>query len=666
VNTAIEQIKRFIFCTLLLVSVLSATFVQATSAQATQVDGSNLITQWQQSRSDYQLARTMLEKRDFGAYLTLREELTNYPLYPYLEYEYLRKRLSKVPATEIQAFISNWSDTPLAAPLKNRWLRELAKAGKWQQYLNNFGDSVKSPELQCHALWALHKTGHTEEALSKVPELWLVGHSQADACNPIFELWTRQDQLTEDMLWQRFKLAMQAGNLTLARYLSRSMSPKHQHIGKLYREIYQHPERLKTRSKFDLNNPEHREIISAGFKRLARRDSLLAFKLWPQYQSSKFHPRQINLTNRHIMLWLAHQDNSLTFQVTLEQHRALITTDVLEAGIRLAVRLQQWPLVISLTNQLPDQQRSSTRSQYWLARAQLETGAIPKEAVLKNLHGISLQRDYYSFLAADYLQQPYRMNEQHYGLDGNFLERFKQLPGIVRAQELIHAEQTTAARREWYQATKNFNKNQHYTAAHHARLIGWNSQAIRSAIAAKRWHDLELRFPLSFEENFEETAQQRHLNSNWLFAMARQESALTPDAVSHAGARGLIQMMPRTAKNIARKHKIPYHSRQQLFDPEKNIELASAYLTSLLDQFDGNNIYATAAYNAGPHRVEKWLKTTAHLPIDVWIESIPFHETRQYVKNVLTFSVIYAYRRQQSSLQMATMYYLPKQHLPVD
>jgi len=277
-----------------------------------------------------------------------------------------------------------------------------------------------------------------------------------------------------------------------------------------------------------------------------------------------------------------------------------------------------------------------------------------------------LQRDYYSFLAADYLQQPYRMNEQHYGLDGNFLERFKQLPSIVRAEELIHAEQTTAARREWYRTTKNFDKNQHYTAAHHARLIGWSSQAIRSAIAAKRWHDLELRFPLSFEENFEETAQLRQLNSNWLFAMARQESALTADAVSHAGARGLIQMMPATAKNVARKHKISYHSRRQLFDPKKNIELASAYLTSLLEQFDGNNIYATAAYNAGPHRIEKWLKTTAHLPIDVWIESIPFHETRQYVKNVLTFSVIYAYRRQQSNLQMATLYNSPKQLLSVD
>ncbi len=658
-KNAIRQIKRIISCSVLLTAALSSTSTQANVPTTPPADQA-----LQLARNDYQLARTMLEKQDFGAYLTLRDTLTDYPLYPYLEYEYLRKRLSKATTKEITTFISNWKETPLAAPLKYHWLRQLAASGNWQHYLNNFDPSIKSAELQCHALWAEHKTGQTEKALNKVPGLWLVGYSQADACNPIFELWTQLGLLTDDMAWQRFKLAMQSGNLTLARYLSRFMSPEHQYQNKLYRSLYTHPERLKKTDQFDLANAEHRDIIIHAFKRLARQDSLLALKLWPHYQQSqKFHPRQVNLTIKHMMLWLAHQDNSQTYQNMLIQNRLLITTEVLEAGIRLAVRSEDWPLVINLTKQLPEKQRSSTRAQYWLARAQLETNDLDKQIILKQLRSLALERDYYSFLAADYLQQPYKMNEQRYSLDGNFLERFKRLPGIIRAQELFHTKQTTAARREWYRATQGFNDVQHYTAAHQASQIGWHSQAIRSAIAAKRWDDLKLRFPLSFEENFVETAQQRQLNSNWLFAMARQESALTPDAVSHAGARGLIQMMPATAKTVARKHNIAYHSREQLFDPEKNIELASAYITSLLEQFDGNNIYATAAYNAGPHRVEKWLKTTAHLPIDVWIESIPFHETRQYVKNVLTYSAIYAHRRHQSSLQMATVNYLPKKPL---
>lgn len=650
--------RFFISASFLLATALTTTFASATPQPQ---------DKWQQARINYQLARKILEKRDFGAYLALREELTNYPLYPYLEYKYLRKRLNKsttAPFTkELQQFLTTWSSTPLAGPLKHQWLRKLAKSRQWQQYLNNFDAQVKSSELRCYALWAEHKTGNTEHALNQVPELWLVGKSQSDACNPIFELWIRNNKLTDTMAWNRFELAMTAGNPTLARYLIRFMSPKHQKLAKLYRETYLYPERLKTLPRFKPFNNEHRNIILQGFKRLARRDSLLAYQLWPEYQKTQqFHPRQITLINRHIMLWLAHQDNSLIYQEALQRFNSQADNTIREAGIRLAVRQQDWPLIISLTQQLSGDAQNSTRAQYWLARAQLETGATPAQVVKENLRALSQQRDYYSFLAADYLQQPYKMNPQRYSVDGNFLERFKQLPSIVRVRELLQTNQTTEARREWYQTTLEFDENQHYTAAHHAQQIGWNSQAIRSTIAAKRWHDLELRFPLSFERTIEEAAHHRQLNSNWLFAMARQESALTPEAVSHKGARGLIQIMPATARNVARKHKIPYHSRQQLFDPKKNVELASAYLNSLLKQFDGNDIYATAAYNAGPHRVKKWLKTTRHLPIDVWIESIPFHETRQYVKNVLTYSAIYAHRRNQYNFQMATTNYLSIPH----
>jgi len=618
---------------------------------------------WQQARVDYQLAREVLEKNDFGAYLSLREELTNYPLYPYLEYEYLRKHLSKSNTTQIHQFLNTWSTTPLASTLKHQWLRRLAKSGQWQHYLDNYDAQVKSTELRCYAQWAQHKTGHTESALNNVTELWLVGRSQPDACNPIFELWIKSGRLTDVMAWKRFELAMSAGNPTLARYLIRFMSAKHQKLANLSREIYLHPHRLKTLSRFEPFNNDHRNIILQGFKRLARKDSLQAYQLWPEYQKSQdFHSQQISLINHQIMLWLAHQDNSLTYQEALQRFATQADDDIVEAGVRLAIRQQDWPLVISLTLKLSEDKQNSTRSQYWLVRAQLETDAISPQVRQESLRAMSQQRDYYSFMAADVLKQPYRMNSQRYSVDGNFLERFKQLPAIIRARELLHAKQLTAARREWYQATLAFDKEQHYTAALYAQQINWNSQAIRSTIAAKRWHDLELRFPLSFEETIEEASQQRQLNSNWLFAMARQESALSPEAVSHKGARGLIQIMPATARNVARKHKIAYHSHQQLFDPQKNAELASAYLSSLLEQFDGNHIYATAAYNAGPHRVEKWLKTTRHLPIDVWVESIPFHETRQYVKNVMAYSAIYAHRRNQSNFQMATTSYPPIHH----
>jgi soluble lytic murein transglycosylase len=613
---------------------------------------------WQQARNDYQVALKTLEKRDFNSYRMLRKKLTHYPLYPYLEYQYLHQRFSTLSITtaeaQLAAFLTIGSSTPLAGPIKHQWLKRLATSRQWPQYLNHFDSQTKSTELHCYALWAQHKIGQTEQAFDRVAEFWLVGKSQPDACNPIFALWIKNNRLTDSMAWQRFTNAMQANNSKFARYLIRFMSPKDQALGKLYRQIYRYPEQLKKISQFKSFNAKHRDVVLHGFKRLARKNSLLAYQLWPKYQTTQhFNAQQSTLINRHIMLFLAHQNNSQIYQEALQRYSSYVKDETFEAGIRLAIRQQDWPLIISLTQQLSAAAINNTHSQYWLRRAQFKTGIITRETLQKYLHALAQQRDYYSFLAADYLQQPYQMNAQRYPIDSDFLARFKQRSSIIRARELLHSKQVIEARREWHQATLDFNKTQHYTAAYYAQELGWSSQAILSASKAKRWHDLQLRFPLSFEKIIILAAKKQPSTSNLLLAMARQESALAPGAVSPKGARGLIQMMPTTASHVARKHKIAYRSRQQLFDPQKNVELASAYFHSLIKQFDDNVIYAIAAYNAGPRRVKEWLKTTHRLPMDIWIESIPFKETRQYVKNVLTYRAIYAHRRQQLGIPMS-------------
>lgn len=657
-----SKIRRLTSLTTLALTVALASPASLANAESSAVEPLPVsqvnAEKWKQEREDYKLAREALLEKDFDEYLKIRNKLDHYPLYPYLESSYLSRRLSKIKASDIQHFLDQYSDTPLAAPLRHRWLRQLAKSGQWQKFQQHFDSNTKSAELNCYALWAKHKNGQTEQALKQVPDLWLAGRSQPDACNPIFDHWVKDGHLSDEMAWQRFQLAMRAGNTTLARYLIRFMSPQREEQAKLYRDIYLNPEKLQQTTRFHVFNNVHRDIIFEGFKRLARKDSLLAWELWPEYLTSQaFHPNEVSEIYRQTMLWLAHQNNNLTYLKAISKHQPRVTADILEAGIRMAVRDQDWENIISLTLQLPEKEQQSTRAQYWLARAQVETGAATREQVRPQLEAIAQQRDYYSFLASDQLQKPYQMNHKSYAIDGNFLERFKVLPAIIRARELLAADQSTEARREWYRATLGFNADQHYAAAHYAKQLRWHDQAIRSAIAAKRWDDLELRFPLAHEEAMEEAAKSRQLNSNWLMAMARQESAMTHDAVSHKNARGLIQILPGTARTVARKHNINYRGQQELFNPEKNIELASAYLTTLLEEFDGNDIYATAAYNAGPHRVEKWLKTTAQLPIDVWIESIPFHETRQYVKNVLTYSAVYAHRRNQLGAQMATINY---------
>ena len=151
-----------------------------------------------------------------------------------------------------------------------------------------------------------------------------------------------------------------------------------------------------------------------------------------------------------------------------------------------------------------------------------------------------------------------------------------------------------------------------------------------------------LRFPLAYGVEIAESAQGNQIDTSWILAIARQESAFTPDARSPAGAMGLMQLMPRTAKETAKRAKVRYKGSHQLTEPELNLKLGSYYLASLSRRYAGHRVLASAAYNAGPGRVNSWLEQRQDLPIDIWIETIPFDETRNYVQNILSFSVIYS------------------------
>ena len=165
--------------------------------------------------------------------------------------------------------------------------------------------------------------------------------------------------------------------------------------------------------------------------------------------------------------------------------------------------------------------------------------------------------------------------------------------------------------------------------------------AIIGVAQAKYWDDIALRFPMPYSETFSALAGRYKIDTNWARAIARQESAYQPHARSHVGARGLMQLMPKTAQSTAKHHNISYKNSSDLYQPETNINIGVAYLAEMQEKFDNNQIYATAAYNAGPHRVKQWLKQRGELPVDIWIETIPFSETRRYVMNVMAYHAVY-------------------------
>jgi len=293
---------------------------------------------------------------------------------------------------------------------------------------------------------------------------------------------------------------------------------------------------------------------------------------------------------------------------------------------------------------LPRELQKRTVWRYWAIRSKLSDPATTTDpAIAEMTKRLALERDYYGFLASDMLDKEYSLNHIPVAIDQQRIDAIKAIPAMARARELLFHQDTLDANREWHQASEQFDERDWLAAAIVAGQWQWHSKAIASLGRVQYWDDVELRFPLAYSSAINDAAQRTELNAWLLYSVARQESAFDASAISPAGAMGLMQLMPATAKSTARKYKIPYRKRSQLRDAETNIAIASRYYSDLLSRYQGSRILASAAYNAGPRRVDQWLnKSAGKLPFDIWIEVIPYRETRAYVRNILMYSIIYS------------------------
>jgi soluble lytic murein transglycosylase len=247
-------------------------------------------------------------------------------------------------------------------------------------------------------------------------------------------------------------------------------------------------------------------------------------------------------------------------------------------------------------------------------------------------------------LAADRIGDRYQLTHRPINISTAELVKLQHIPAIARAGELYQLKRIVEARREWHFAIQQMDKKQLLMAAQLANQWGWHDRSIITLALAQYWDDLELRFPLAHKKYIEEQANHEGINPAWAFAVIRQESAFTSDARSSAGALGLMQLMPRTARQVARSLSIKRPNHRDLLKSNINIKLGVRYLRKLKERFNGNSVLATAAYNAGGWRVKGWLPKDEAQSADLWIENVPFTETQGYLKRVLTYTIIYEQR----------------------
>ncbi len=601
---------------------------------------STLAADLTQQRQLYDDAKRALAKGDSGPYFQNATALRSYPLTPYLAYDELTARLKSASNTEIEQFLAEHGDLPQANWMKLRWLRWLADRGDWATFTQYYDPKLNFTELDC--LNGQYQFNHNlkAEGYANAEKLWLVGKAQPAACDALFSQWAAEGQLTEQKRWQRVKLAAEARNYALATSLASGLTTLGPQA-KIMIDVAQKPDMLSQPSRFAPASEAMSDAVGLGLRRLARQDPEKAAALLDTYATNMHFSRDEKVSiAREIGLTFARRYDSRGLNIMTQYDPELRDNTVTEWRLRLLLRLARWEDAYQLTKKLPQDLATTNRWRYWQARS-LELAEPKNPQALVLLKNVAKERDFYGFLAADRAQTPYQLNNRPLMLSAQLINKVRNTPGVQRALEFHARGQVVDGRREWYYVSRHFNRDEMVAQAKLAYDLKWYFPAIRTISQAQYWDDLDIRFPMAHRDTLVREAKVRGLHSSWVFAITRQESAFMDDARSGVGASGLMQLMPATAKETARKFSIPLASPQQVLDPDKNIQLGAAYLSQVHGQFNGNRVLASAAYNAGPGRVRQWLKGANHLGFDVWIESIPFDETRQYVQNVLSYSVIY-------------------------
>lgn len=580
-----------------------------------------------------------------GDEATVRQYLATagaYPLRPYLERDLLLSQLTLARPTQVRRYLEDHLDEPFVRPLQRAWLRRLSRANAWRDYLVDYSPGLGA-EFDCLRLQALMATGQRAQAFDEVPGLWVHGRSRPAACDPAFDAWIDADRLSASQLWDRIEAAFGQGELRLVRYLRSFLAQRDRKIVDVWLAAHREPAATLASGQPDPDLPRSGQIVLHALQRWARFDPGTALDALPKLQLHyDLSDAKVASAARSAALLMAARKEPDARQRMLALPEAAKDERIYEWLARAAMARGDWAEVVTDIARMPDAKRASLQWRYWQARS-LE--ALGRSAEATDLYReIAGQRDYYSFLAAERVGLPYRYGHRPLLIEPALLVELAHDPAIARARELVALGRFAEARSEWNYGLRERDAAAFRAAAQLASDWGWHSAAIFTVARARDWDDLELRFPVSHRDAVMAAASSESLEPQWVFAVMRQESAFQTDAHSSAGAMGLMQLMPATARLVAKTLPKPLQRISDLYRPEVNIPLGTRYLRMSRQNLQDSAVLATAGYNAGPRRVEEWLPENEGAEADIWVETVPYEETRGYLRRVMEYSVIYEHR----------------------
>ncbi len=604
--------------------------------------------------------KDLIENKDYGEIdpSKYQEQLADYPLVPYLEYRYLLNNLGEINKDQFSTFFEQHSDLAGSSYLRRQLLSYLGKNKQWQDFdefyssANTDENNKWNTEISCYRIQSqlaqiktkpdTKQNSLTTDLQDKIKSLYLQGRSLPDACDPLFKTYEIQGFLNDSIKLQRMSLAIKNKKKSLAKFIGKSLKDRSPY--ELWQNLYKNPRFLE-----DLNYPIedtefNRLIITESLGKLLKKDAPLTMTLWKEQQKRfKFTSDEKRRFELSSATYLYLRDSEHFYPWSELASESYQDQDLNLKRLVNTIKDRDWNRLLQIYKQLSDKEKQESIWKYWYARAYMErdhTQDIHPEAY-RVLEALSSKREYYGFLASLHLDQAPFIGKRNLPINEEALKNLAEKPRIMRAHEFYLLGDRINASREWWAEIKSFNPEQRGEAAQLAAQWGWLEQSIASAARSNQFNNISLRFPKGFSELVKYYATQYSIPNEWVFAVIRQESAYGVEAESAVGALGLMQIMPATGANLARENNLKQFKTKQLLDPKTNISLGTYYLAQLREKYDGNMLLASAAYNAGPSKVNRWKKQNTELPLVMWIETIPYKETRNYVKNILTYQLIY-------------------------
>lgn len=578
-------------------------------------------------------------------------ELQDYPLLPALQARELLRQLDQLKKADVLAFVARWPDTLSTQELRKNWLIARAEKKQWEDFLAVYVDTGDR-ELRCHALAARLAGGGTVNWLEDLETLWAEDRPLPVACDAALD-WTQQNKLLDAArIWQRIERGLAAGKPAMIENLApRLGAADRAAAGHLALALKDAPAALKQAKSWP-DDARHRRAVAIALARQARRDSTGAeanyAALARQFKLSATERGDIAAA---FALYRATEFDADALKRLADLPAAAQTDATREWRVRVALAASDWNASLKALDALSEKQKADEEWRYLRARVLRKLDRAGEAAPI--LDKLATEANFYGFLAADWTDKPYAICPASLESDRAAEQRLLDEAGLARAFEWRALDEPREARREWDYTLAKLDLPRRRLAADLAYREGWYDRAVFALNKGEELKLYEQRFPLAREPQIRRASHDTGLDPAWTYAIIRAESAWVEDARSGADAYGLMQLLPGTAARVAKDAGIAYNRAEDLYHGDTNIALGTRYLSQMAERYNGAPWLASAAYNAGPGAVERWLGLRGQLEPDFFIASIPYKETREYVARVLAFSVIYDWRLNGKALAVA-------------